>query len=181
MKKLLALLLLCALLLPACALAFENPKTGRSSYSPEPFYGTLKQEMETRMGPGTEYVHTGFYGKPGDRVKIISIAYDVNNVSWVQVEVNTPAGKRRLYTGAKRFDYVDRNAVYVEEWMNIPAHLDSDHTPQFGPGAGYASCDFWLGKGSPVTVNDCENGFDLCDFYSGGKRYRVFISDSGLY
>lgn len=180
MKKLFAVLLL-LVMIPACASAFYNPRTGWSSYDPQPFYGTLKKEMETRMGPGTEYVHTGFYGKPGDRVKIISVAYDVNNVAWVQVEVNTSAGKRRLYTGAKRFDYIDYNAVYIEEYKTITAHLDSDHTPQFGPGSGYAMCDFWLKKGSPVMVNDCENGFDLCDFYSGGKRYRVFISDSGLY
>jgi len=180
MKKL-AVFFLLLVLLPSCACAFYNPRTGYRTYDPQPFYGTLKKEMETRMGPGTEYVHTGFYGKPGDVVKIISVAYDRNNVAWVQVEVNTWEGKRRLYTGAKRFDYVDYDAVCVEEYFGTVAHLDSDHTPQFGPGGEYVLCDFWLKRGSQVVVNDCENGFDLCDFYSGGKRYRVFISDSGLY
>lgn len=183
MKKLAMLFLLIALLLPCAASAYINPSTGMSTTAPVPVTGTLNQRMATRTGPGTQYTEPGTFFSKGDSFRIISISYDINQVPWVQVEINVSGRLMRVYTGLKRFDGVSASRLYREQYLGYPATLSGNYTPFYGPGLQYALHDFTLRGGSEVIVVDRENGYAMCEFYLSGKDklYRAWFPDSVLY
>lgn len=180
MKKLLIMLLVVLLLLSSSALAYYDPYTGASTYSPYPMTARLNQRMATRTGPGTQYSEPGTFFSDGDPVKLISYTTDANGVKWVQAEIDVRGKLMRVYTGLKRFDGVNLNKLCREERINVVASLDTDITPTYGPGWQYAEYDFTLRRGSEVLVLDAENGYDMCEFYVNGKLYRAWLPDSGM-
>ena len=64
-----------------------------------PQVGVLNDRLSTRTGPGTQFEEPGTFLSAGDEITVYSIAYDVNNVAWIQTEINTNAGKMRVYSG----------------------------------------------------------------------------------
>ncbi|MBR5560477.1 MAG: hypothetical protein IKU73_03605 [Clostridia bacterium] len=180
MKKRLIMLLVIAMCIPCCALAYYNPYSGASTDSPYIMSATLNQRMATRTGPGTKYSEPGTFYSAGDIVKLISYTTDASGVKWVQAEIDVHGKLMRVYTGLKRFNGVDLSSLCREERMNITATLDSNITPTYGPGWQYAEYDFTLRKGSQVLVLDYENGYDMCEFYVNGKFYRAWLPDCGM-
>lgn len=145
-------------------------------------YGTLKQRMATRTGPATEYPEPGTFLSEGDKVQIISVAFDENNVPWVQVDLTYGKKHIRAYTGLKRFSDVDVNKIPREFNYQNDATLKETVTPLCGPGTNYSSYSFSMKAGRTVSIIDFENNYAMCDFYSksDGKWNRVWIPISSL-
>ena len=180
MKKYAVVLLVLALLLPACAMAYYHPTTFEDTAYPTPVYGTLNARMATRTGPGTQYSEPGTFFSSGDTVKIISITYDKNGVGWVQVEFSGNGGLMRAYTGIKRFDNVRKNSVYMENPVGEGVRLSSSCSPLYGPGTKYARHKQNLGAGAVVYPVEYENGYFMCDYKRSGVWYRGWFPESCL-
>lgn len=184
MKPILTLLALLALLggcllAPVSAMAYWDYNTQLALMDddlPE-IYGTLNQKMATRTGPSTGYPEPGTFLAKGDQVRIISVAFDKNDVPWVQVEIVYGNKRMRVYTGLKRFDGVDVNDIPHEFNYGFDLQLVEDVTPRYGPGTQYAVYSFTLKAGSTVIYIDDENGYSMCDFYDESAKTwnRVFI------
>lgn len=143
--------------------------------------GVLNQRLATRTGPGTHYTEEGSYYQSGVSLDVHSLAYDANGVKWVQVEITTNKGKMRVYTGLKRFDYIDESALRVEKPQNRKYRLTRDYTPRHGPGSDFRAFDFKAGKGRTFTVLETENNWAMVDIQgSDGKWYRVWFPLSAL-
>lgn len=162
MKKLAAILLLAALLIPACALAYYDAVSGATIDEPTPIYGWLNARMATRTGPGTKYEEPGTFFASGDSVKIISMGY--SSVPWVQVEANIGGKLMRVYTGFKRIDGVDQYDVPQEANLDIAATVNTATVPTYGPGSRFAKYGFTLAKGKRVTIIDFEGDYAMCDY-----------------
>lgn len=145
-------------------------------------YGTLKQRMATRTGPATDYPEPGTFLSKGDKVRIISLAFDENDVPWVQVDLTYGKKHIRAYTGLKRFADVDADDIPRELNDQIEVKLKEKVTPRYGPGTNYTAYSFTLKAGYTVSVIDFENGYAMCDFYSksDGEWNRVWIPESSL-
>lgn len=179
MKKMSVLLLIALLLIPACAAAYTNPKTGRQVYYTEPVYASLNQEMMTRTGPGTQYSSPGTFLRKGDRAKLISVYYDHNSVGWVQAEFSINGRPVRLYTGLKRFDGMRNHNLYYDDVRCEGSFLRSSCTPLLGPGYEYLSLNMTLRSGSEVYIVGCEGNFYQCDFYGpDGNLHRGWFPGS---
>ena len=77
--------------------------------------GTLNQRLSTRTGPSTKYDEPGTFLRAGDRVTVLSKAWDdVNEIWWLQVEFRSGGEKYRAYTGLKRFSDVNINSIPEE-------------------------------------------------------------------
>lgn len=177
-----ALLVLLALaLLPAAAGAYWDYDMQLALMDDElpEIYGTLNQRMATRTGPATEYPEPGTFGAKGDRVRIISVTFDQNDVPWVQVDLRAGSKHMRVYTGFKRISGVSLNSIPREFNYGIEQTLTQDYEPMYGPGTNYSAYAYTLRKGRTVTVQDYENGYAMCDFYSksDGRWNRVWIPD----
>ena len=177
-----ALLVLLALaLLPAAAGAYWDYDMQLALMDDElpEIYGTLNQRMATRTGPATEYPEPGTFGAKGDRVRIISVTFDQNDVPWVQVDLRAGSKHMRVYTGFKRISGVSLNSIPREFNYGIEQTLTQDYEPMYGPGTNYSAYAYTLRKGRTVIVQDYENGYAMCDFYSksDGRWNRVWIPD----
>lgn len=142
----------------------------------------LNQRMATRTGPSTQYPEPGTFLAAGDRVRIISVAFDVNDVPWVQVDLTYGNKHIRAYTGLKRFDGVDVDDIPREFNYGLEAKLNEKVTPLCGPGENYSAYSYTLKAGRTVTIVDYENGYAMCDYQSSGdgKWNRVWIRESQL-
>lgn len=128
-------------------------------WAQQPVTGVLLQKIATRTGPGTHYTEPGTFFAPGDTVQVISLAYDHNDVPWVQVDFTAYGGHRRAYTGLKRID-LTADMIPLEFPLNESATMRHSVTPRTGPGTDYArEKDFTLTAGQPVTVLAEENGW----------------------
>lgn len=178
----LSLLVLCVLLVPGTALAYwdVDSQLALADEDMPLIYGTLNQRMATRTGPSTDYPEPGTFLSKGKQVRIISVAFDANEVPWVQVEFTYGKKHIRAYTGLKRFDQVDVNDIPREFNYDFEAILNQDVTPLYGPGTEYSAYSFTLEAGSSVSVIDYENGYAMCDFYAQDDEEwnRVWIPDS---
>ena len=184
-NRIIALLALLALtLLPAAAGAYWDYDMQLALMDDElpTIVGTLNQRMATRTGPATEYPEPGTFLAKGDRVRIISVAFDENNVPWVQVDLTAGKKHMRVYTGFKRIDGVQLNEIPREFNYGIERKLTSSYTPLAGPGTNYSAYSYKLKAGRTVIVQDFENGYAMCDYYSksDGKWNRVWIPDQLL-
>lgn len=176
--------LLALLLLPASAGAYWDYTMQLALMDDElpEILGTLNQKMATRTGPATEYPEPGTFLAKGDRVRIISVAFDENDVPWVQVDLTAGKKHMRVYTGFKRIDGVELSDVPREFDYGIEHQLTRDFTPLYGPGTNYSAYSYKLKAGRTVLVQDFENGYAMCDYYSksDGTWNRVWIPDSLL-
>ena len=134
MKRIAALLLVLALLLPCLGMAdtlWYCPKCGRpnndnfcptdgtarpatgasnatgltySNYAYEP--ALLNQKMATRTGPGTTYAEGGSYDVKGQYIQVLAKAYDKRNeIWWVKCVIPYRGKNKVLWTGYQRFDH----------------------------------------------------------------------------
>ena len=181
MKRMLALTLLLALaLLPACASAYWDAATnsGYAYYEMPVLYGTLNRPMATRTGPSTDYTEPGTFFAAGEVVRIISIAYDENQVPWVQVDIDYGRKHLRAYTGLKRIDGISPGDIPREDNLFLDCTVLETVTPQCGPGLDYTPCAFTIDEGTTVSVVDYENGYAMCELDFGGKHnWRRFWID----
>lgn len=99
--------------------------------------------LSTRSGPSTKYRETGTYKVKDEYVRLISLAYDENDICWVQCEVTYGNKLRRLYTGLKRFDIstFDLGSVPEEDPLDYRAKITSTSKAMYGPGDGYGTYD----------------------------------------
>ena len=173
------------LLAPASALAYwdYNSQLALMDDDLPELYGTLNQKMATRTGPGTEFTEPGTFMAKGDRVRIISVSIDENDVPWVQVDLTYGRKHIRAYTGLKRFDGVKLNDIPREFNYGIERELTQDVTPLYGPGSNYSAYSFTLKAGRSVTLIDDENGYAMCEFYAKSEQqwYRVWIPQGALF
>ena len=141
MRVHLSLLALCVLLVPGTALAYwdVDSQLALADEDMPLIYGTLNQRMATRTGPSTDYPEPGTFLSKGKQVRIISVAFDANEVPWVQVELTYGKKHIRAYTGLKRFDQVDVNDIPREFNYDFEAILNQDVTPLYGPGTEYSA------------------------------------------
>ena len=184
-RRIMTLLVLLALaLLPASAWAYwdYDMQLALSDDELPVIYGTLNQKMATRTGPATEYPEPGTFFAKGDRVRIISVAFDENNVPWVQVDLNSGRKHMRVYTGFKRIADVDLNSIPREFNYGITMRLTQDYRPMAGPGTNYSAYSYTMRAGRSVIVQDYENGYAMCDYYSKSddRWNRVWIPEWAL-
>lgn len=179
---LLALLAMVALPAAACAYWDYNSQLALMDSDLPTIIGTLSQKMATRTGPATEYPEPGTFGAKGDSVRIISVTFDENNVPWVQVDLNAGRKHMRVYTGFKRIADVSLNSIPREFNYGLEQTLTEDYEPMCGPGTNYSAYSYTLRKGRTVIVQDYENGYAMCDFYSksDGRWNRVWIPEELL-
>ena len=144
-------------------------------------YGTLNARMATRTGPGTQYDEPGTFYKIGDRIRIISLAYDDNKLPWVQVEVKDWKGNIfRAYTGLKRFNDISEVEIPVEI-PSLWATVIREATLYHGPGRDYKTYSWTLSPNRPVQGIAIENDFVLCNYDSvSGQAYHFWIHSNDL-
>lgn len=190
MKKMLCLwlVLVMCLVLPIQSLAMiqygMSQELGGGEYDEEDLpiiYGVLNSSMPTRTGPGTKYAEPGTFYSAGDLVRIISVAYDHNDVPWVQVEVEDYKGNLfRAYTGLKRFDGVEEWEIPVEI-EGLGAYVINEAVLYYGPGTQYQTYDWTLKEGRFVVWIAKENGYVLVDYESTtGNAYHFWIRESDI-
>ncbi len=201
MKKgcaaLLALALLCAMLPLAQAETWYCPQCGnRNEYNYCPMCGTAKPVMNnqnsgkaytyyahvqcvlnsrlaSRTGPSTTYDEPGSFFSAGTAVTVLSRAYDQrNNIWWAQVEFTYKGLGYRVYTGVKRLNGLNLNAVPQEVEIGF-CTLKNSVTGFYGPGAGYAVMSRRLPSGASCRVFGYANG-------SGGDYVQIECYDEGL-
>ena len=138
--------------------------------------------LATRSGPSTEYRDTGTYRVKGETVRVLSVAYDVNDVCWLQCEVPYRNGLRRVYTGLKRFD-TDSFDLYdlpVEEESQVQARTTAQTRARYGPGGGYGYySDLTLKRRQIVTVLTVENDYAQVE-WEGEIWHRAWVPVEGL-
>lgn len=169
MKRLLALLLTAALLLPICALADT--------------YGVLNTEIATRTGPSTKYSEPGTFLEAGDVITVRSKVWDDRNeIWWVQVEFWDNGRRLRAYTGAWRMS-VDLNQVRTE----APLRYCTVQREAYAYTAPYS--DGYSGRwtdtvpaGTQATLYEIEDGYGLIECWSTRRQimWRVWVSMDDL-
>ena len=144
----------------------------------QPLTGVLLQKMATRSGPSTKYTEPGTFLAKGDTVKVISLAYDNNDVPWVQVDFTAYGGHRRAYTGLKRID-LEAWQIPLEQPLNDGGYMRESVTPRTGPGNDYMACKgVTLAGGDSVLVMTEENGWLQIEFFvESGQTMRAWVPE----
>ncbi len=169
-------LLVCAavLLLSQSALCEAAPAP-----TPVIVQGLTIDNLSTRSGPSTEYRSTGTYKVKGQWVRILSYAYDVNDVCWLQCEVPYGSKLRRVYTGLKRFDAksVDLTALVQEDPLTfVPVKVLSTSKALYGPGDGYSEYDsLTVDKNKTVQMISTEGDYAFVEWKTIKQRYRAWV------
>lgn len=141
------------------------------------------ENLATRSGPSTKYRETGSYNVKGEYVLLVSLAYDENDLCWVQCEVLSGNKLRRVYTGLKRFDTgsFDIRDVPVEYPMDALVKVLSTSRAMFGPGAGYDAYDsLTVDKGQTVNIITIENDYAQVEWTTTKQSYRAWVPVSTL-
>lgn len=169
MKRLLALLLTVAMLLPLCALADT--------------YGVLNTEISTRTGPGTNYTEPGTFLSAGDVVTVRSRVWDDRNeIWWVQVEFWDNGKKLRAYTGSWRMS-VDLNQLRIEMplcYCTVACDA-SAYTAPYDDGQSGRWSDTVPG-GTQVTLYEIDGDYALIECWNSRRQvmWRVWVRTSDL-
>jgi len=140
--------------------------------------GLAIDRLATRSGPSTEYRETGTYQVKGEYVRILSLAYDRNDLCWVQCEVLYGNKLRRVYTGLKRFDTAtfDLGSVPEEDPLGYQARVTATSKAMYGPGDGYATyAQLTVDKGQNVTVIAVENDYAQVEWTTSIQSYRAWV------
>lgn len=180
MKKWIALLLIMVFLLTLSPALAGNDT--RYSYQ----YATLNRTLATRTGPGTNYDEPGSFLRSGVTLRVLSKSYDiVNEIWWVQVEFREGNHKYWAYTGAKRFNGLNLNAV-MEERVIGSCRTTRALTGYYGPSYEYKSIDRKIPAGAECAiygyvygVGPNDSDFIQIEFYDIGlgKYRRAWVPD----
>ena len=145
--------------------------------------GTLNQRLSTRTGPSTKYDEPGTFLRAGDRVTVLSKAWDdVNEIWWLQVEFRSGGEKYRAYTGLKRFSDVNINAI-PEEYPLGSCTIGYEMEGYYGPSYEYKAIARKLPAGVSCTVYGYAYGgasdFIQVEFYDQGLKQmrRAWVPD----
>lgn len=158
-----------------------NPSYHYNNYSASR-YATLKEsKLASRSGPSTKYYETGSFLKQGSQVELFSRVYDkVNEIWWVQAEVQTSRGAMRVYTGSWRFYSFDLYSLY-EESLLTTTRLKYSAQLMCGPGSNYAAySNAYLYSGTQVDVYAYENGWAQIECRINDLPYRGWVKTSAL-
>ena len=157
----------------------DEPASGKDRTYGNGVEATLLMRLATRSGPSTNYDGLGSYFSEGDRVKVLTKAYDKRNgIWWVQVEFKYQGTPRRAYTGVKR---VDVNLDYIkEESVVCQGEVDFDTYAYYGPGESYSRHKDIIKSGTTGTIYAVENGFGQLEFQDGTTKRRVWIAMEDL-
>lgn len=169
-------LCLVVVLLPMAALAEEAPSATQVGLAP--VYGSTIDRLSTRSGPSTEYRETGTYYVEGESVRILSLAYDRNDICWVQCEVSYGSKLRRVYTGLKRFDTTtfDLATVPEETMLAEKAKVTATSKAMYGPGDGYATyTELTVDQGQTVAVIAIEAEYAQVEWTTDIQSYRAWV------
>lgn len=164
MKRMLALLLTFALLLPLCALADT--------------YGVLNTQIATRTGPGTNYSEPGTFLRAGDIVTVRSKVWDERNeIWWVQVEFWDNGKKLRAYTGSWRMS-VDLNRVRTE--VPLCCCTVEQDAPAYTAPYGDDPSGCWsdmVPAGTQATLYEIDGGYGLIECWNAKRQimWRVWV------
>lgn len=166
-------------------LSSSSSSSGSSTPVKTKEQGLATQKLATRSGPATEYTEPGTFKVSGSYVTIVSIAYDENNVPWVQCELNVSGGLMRVYTGLKRFDTSTFNLdnVPCENYYSpYTAHVTDPCNLRYGPGNEYSLMSgYQLNAGKHVVVMTIENDWAQVEFTtSNGNLCRGWVPCSYL-
>ncbi len=137
-------------------------------------FGTAIDDISTRNGPGTQYRDTGTYRLMGERIKILSYYYDMNDVCWLEIEIRYHDKLRRLYTGLKRFDRysVDLGLLsphIIDEDEQIPARVIVTSKGKYGPGEEYSTySNLTVKEGMDVGITHTES--EWCEVFFVDKK-----------
>ena len=154
--------------LPLSALADSSDYT--------PYTAKLLMRMATREGPSTAYAEPGSFFSKGDTVSVISIAYDINSVPWVQVEFSYRGGLIRAYTGLKRVD-IDASWLPTDEF-GVSGRITTSTQAYRGPGEGYVAYDFTVPNGTEGIVYNLENGYVQFAYSRSGQERLVWVQET---
>lgn len=197
---LLAAVLLCAMIPLAKAETWYCPQCGNENYynycpmcgTAKPVYpssqtngwntnytsyaymtAALNSRLASRTGPSTNYDEPGSFFNAGTSVTVLSRAYDSrNNIWWVQVEFKYSGAWYRVYTGVKRFNYLNLNFI-PEEYQIGECRLAHSMTGRYGPGTGYAAIKRPLPAYASCAVYGYADG-------GNGDYVQIECYDSGL-
>ena len=135
--------------------------------------GTLNKRLSTRTGPSTKYDEPGSFLRAGDRVTVLSKAWDdVNEIWWLQVEFRSQGQKYRAYTGLQRFSDVNINYI-PEEYPLGTCTIGYEMEGYYGPSYDYRAISRKLPAGVQCTIYGYAPG-DSSDFI------QVEFFDQGL-
>ena len=145
--------------------------------------GTLNKRLSTRTGPSTKYDEPGTFLRAGDRVTVLSKAWDdVNEIWWLQVEFRSGGEKYRAYTGLKRFSDVNINSI-PEEYPLGSCTIGYEMEGYYGPSYDYKAIARKLPAGVSCTVYGYAYGgasdFIQVEFYDQGLKQmrRAWVPD----
>lgn len=178
-RRLLTFVCIGLLLLSQSALCEATPAA-----TPAAVQGWTVDNLSTRSGPSTEYRSTGTYKVKGQWVRILSYAYDVNDLCWLQCEVPYGSKLRRVYTGLKRFDAstVDLTTLMQEDPLAfVPVKVLYTSKALYGPGDGYGEYDsLTVDKNKTVQLISTEGDYALVEWKTMKQRYRAWVHLSTL-
>lgn len=163
MKKLVSLLLILCLLLPAAALADTR--------------ATLNQRISTRSGPGTHYTEPGSFLKAGDVVTVRTRVWDDRNeIWWVQVEFSYKGEKIRAYTGSWRMN-VNLNQVPIEQPLRsctVIYDADAFAGPWY---MGFMPWPDTIYAGTSATLYEVEDGYAHIECWNSRRQqmWRAWV------
>lgn len=146
-------------------------------------YGLATTKLATRTGPGTEFTEPGTFRLEDEYIKLISIAYDVNNVPWVQCDIKYGGKRMRVYTGLKRFDTTTFDVYELEEeGVYGKGKHHGKRKLKYGPGNNYADQIYTITNGRRVTIISEENDWYQVEYTTDdGPRIRGWVPASKVY
>jgi len=139
--------------------------------------------LATRSGPSTVYTGSGTYNVKGENIWIFSLAYDNNDLCWVQCEVPYKNSLRRVFTGLKRFDAasLNLNGVPEERPDGSQAKVTETSNAMYGPGVGYDTySSLMVEKGQTVTIITIEDDYALVEWTPAKQICRAWAPLSTL-
>lgn len=160
-----------------------NNHSSASGSSPQTSGVTAKliEDLATRSGPSTSYTGCGSYRMKGQKVTVLSRAYDNNGVLWVEIEFTYGGGYRRAWTGAKRLNLSTSQLRQLDE-MDSTIYIgygtvNTRVAPRFGPDNLYASYgDRDYSRGNRVAVIAEENNYYMVEsYFTDGNILRSWI------
>ena len=133
----------------------------------------LNSRLATRTGPSTTYDEPGSFFSAGTSVNVLSRAYDTrNNIWWVQVEFSYSGAWYRAYTGVKRFNNLNLNAI-PEEYQIGECMLNGSTAGRYGPGYSYAA----ISRSLPAYASCAVFGYAAS---GSGDYVQIECYDNGL-
>ena len=162
---------------PVCGTAkpaMPSQNNNSSNYTSYAYVtGVLNSRLATRTGPSTTYDEPGSFFSAGASVSVLSRAFDNRNgIWWVQVEFFYNGAGYRAYTGVKRFNNLNLNAIPQEYQIGV-CTLYGSMIGYYGPGTSYAA----IKRPLPGGVSCAVYGYANSGF---GDYVQIECYDSGI-